>query len=299
MAMPGHALDWVPELPAELLQRITAGMGMADMASALSVNSAWYRALGRAVLELRPQGYPPRFGNVVHPLAARFPELQRLYLDDCVTALVTNAQACEACKLRRLTHLSLRGCRAVFDTAIAGLSSLTGPRQLPIQNHLLFMQTATTPVSILAKSNGCRNICASRLVSGCASQTQVTVLLPRAGLQELNLSGCARLSVRTLSSLRCSERLACLDLRKSDWLRDEDMRVLCQMTGIRVLSLADCKNLSAGALCNLSWQLRTLLFLPWQSVLGYVVYIMFIAWNRRLPAGHAAQSGEPEPERPI
>ena len=77
------------------------------------------------------------------------------------------------------------------------------------------------------------------------------VCLPCAGLQALHLSGCERLSARVLSSLQCAQRLACLDLRKSDWLRDGHMRILCQLTGLRVLSLADCKHLSAGACLQL------------------------------------------------
>jgi hypothetical protein len=236
----GPAWDWVPALPTELLERISATMTAADMAAALSVNAAWQAAFGRAVLELRPRSSTP---NQAVRLAALFPELQRLLLDDCVGVSIRDEQAHEACMLPHLAVLSLLGCKALTDAGLAGLSSLTGaPPALPafwsfdLLLHAPSHDHARGPAGQLRTEMHLQisfRVCA--------------VCLP-AGLRELSLSKCERLSGRVLGHLRGAPRLASLDLRHCAWLRDCDVPALGALPSLRLLSLADCKGITcAGA----------------------------------------------------
>ena len=71
----GHmSADPVVRLPTELLSIVTASFTPADIASTLTVSSAWKEAFGRTVRCIRPHGRLPAKTQLFEP----FPELQEL-----------------------------------------------------------------------------------------------------------------------------------------------------------------------------------------------------------------------------
>lgn len=114
--------DPVSKLPTELLTIITASFSPADIASTLTVSSAWRAAFSRTVQSIRPHGPLPTSTKLSRP----FPKLQQLYLERCEGAAYTDEHVKDVAQLPDLQHLSLEGFRNCTDEGVAALACLTG-----------------------------------------------------------------------------------------------------------------------------------------------------------------------------
>lgn len=126
----GHtSADPVSRLPTELLTIITATFTPADIASTLTVSSAWKAAFSRTVHSIRPHGPLPTTTTLSRP----FPKLQQLYLERCEGAAYTDEHVKDVAQLPDLQHLSLEGFRNCTDDGVAALACLTGePHPAPL-----------------------------------------------------------------------------------------------------------------------------------------------------------------------
>ena len=118
--------DPVSKLPTELLTIITASFSPADIASTLTVSSAWRVAFSRTVQSIRPHGPLPAKTKLSRP----FPKLQQLYLERCEGAAYTDEHVKDVAQLPDLQHLSLEGFRNCTDEGVAALACLTGEATL-------------------------------------------------------------------------------------------------------------------------------------------------------------------------
>lgn len=114
--------DPVARLPTEVLTMVAASFSPADIASTLTVSSAWKDAFGRTVHTIRPHGPLPDTTKLSKP----FPELQALYLERCEGALYTDEHVKDVAQLPDLQHLSLEGFKNCTDAGVAALAGLTG-----------------------------------------------------------------------------------------------------------------------------------------------------------------------------
>ncbi len=118
--------DPVSRLPTELLTIITASFSPADIASTLTVSSAWRAAFSRTVQSIRPHGPLPTTTKLSRP----FPKLQQLYLERCEGAAYTDEHVKDVAQLPDLQQLSLEGFRNCTDEGVAALAGLTGEARL-------------------------------------------------------------------------------------------------------------------------------------------------------------------------
>ena len=239
----GHmSADPVVRLPTELLSRVTATFSPADIASTLTVSSAWKEAFGRTVQCIRPHGRLPAKTQLSKP----FPELQELYLDRCEGASFTDEHIKDVARLPDLRHLSLEGFKNCTDEGVAALTCLTGTAALRLPVIILSKE--------LADSYHCaKQVCLDAEVvpeqAACGPLSEGAAwpcaqLSPKpgshAGLQELRLTSCTRLSHGCLVHLSNASSLTRLDLSQCKWVDNRDMAILRGYRQLQDLSLACC-----------------------------------------------------------
>ena len=250
----GHtSADPVSRLPTELLTIITATFTPSDIASTLTVSSAWRAAFSRTVHSIRPHGPVPTTTTLSRP----FPKLQQLYLERCEGAAYTDKHIKDVAQLPDLQHLSLEGFRNCTDDGVAALACLTGE---PAAAQLLSAVAPSTPDKLTFdeftsyeyfwwqktsqprprpyRSQGLGAAVMNALLKGAAG----------AGLQELCLNSCTHLSHQSLAHLAKASRLAKLDLSHCKWVEDQDLAVLKGYMQLRELSLVCCHAITTKGL---------------------------------------------------